>query len=72
MSLSENPCANNSNFRLFIAFLIPQIQYFDYKLIRQDEREIGEQIFKYKNITFSDTLKFNDNFDQTDKNLSQL
>jgi hypothetical protein len=41
-----NPCAETEDFRLFIATFLPQLVYYEYRLIYEMERELGEETFR--------------------------
>ncbi|XP_044269077.1 dynein regulatory complex subunit 3-like isoform X2 [Tribolium madens] len=48
LNLVGNPCAEDEDFRLFIAAFLPQLVYYEYKLIYDSERELGQETFSAK------------------------
>ncbi|RZB89891.1 leucine-rich repeat-containing protein 48 [Asbolus verrucosus] len=48
LNLVGNPCAENEDFRLFVVVFLPQIVYYEYKLIHELERELGHETFSSK------------------------
>ncbi|XP_975201.2 dynein regulatory complex subunit 3 isoform X1 [Tribolium castaneum] len=48
LNLVGNPCAEDEDFRLFIAVFLPQLVYYEYKLIYESERELGHETFSAK------------------------
>lgn len=50
VNLAGNPCAENEDFRTFIAAFLPQIIYYEYKMLTDDERKVGMEIYRYKNM----------------------
>lgn len=43
MNLEGNPITENSNFRLYIAAFLPQLKYYEYKILKEDERDNGKE-----------------------------
>ncbi|KAF5280564.1 hypothetical protein FQR65_LT00315 [Abscondita terminalis] len=48
VNLKGNPCAEGDDFVLFASTVLPQITYYQYKLVDPIHREIGEE--KYKDL----------------------
>jgi hypothetical protein len=46
LNMVGNPCAETEDFRLFIATFLPQLVYYEYRLIYEMERELGEETFR--------------------------
>lgn len=41
-----NPCADKEEFRMFVAALLPQLVYYEYRLIQVYEREFGIETYR--------------------------
>ncbi|XP_063919668.1 dynein regulatory complex subunit 3-like isoform X1 [Zophobas morio] len=48
LNMVQNPCSETEDFRLFIAAFLPHLVYYEYKLIYDMERELGQEIFGSK------------------------
>ncbi|KAK9877925.1 hypothetical protein WA026_020148 [Henosepilachna vigintioctopunctata] len=46
LNMAENPCSYEDNFRLYIAAFLPQLVYYEYRLIYELEREVGVETFR--------------------------
>ncbi|KAL3285156.1 hypothetical protein HHI36_019277 [Cryptolaemus montrouzieri] len=45
LNMAENPCAYEENFRLYVAAFLPQLVYYEYRIIHDLEREVGMETF---------------------------
>lgn len=43
--MEGNPITKNSNFRFYIAAFLPQLKYYEYKILKEDERENGKETY---------------------------
>ncbi|GJQ79697.1 hypothetical protein Trydic_g5844 [Trypoxylus dichotomus] len=46
LNLAGNPCADDSDFRLFVAAFLPKVVYYEYKMIQSHERDEGALLFR--------------------------
>lgn len=44
--MAGNPCADDDYFRAYIATFLPQIRYYEYKMVQDYEREMGNEKFR--------------------------
>nr|XP_023015582.1 dynein regulatory complex subunit 3-like [Leptinotarsa decemlineata] len=45
LNMAHNPCAEQKNFRIYVAAFLPQLVYYEYKRIEETEREEGLAMF---------------------------
>ncbi|XP_017780302.1 PREDICTED: dynein regulatory complex subunit 3-like [Nicrophorus vespilloides] len=50
VNMAGNPCALEDNFRTFVAIFLPNIVYYEYKLVEPNEREEGKKLYAQKII----------------------
>lgn len=43
--MAGNPCAEKTEFRIYIAAYIPQLVYYEYKLITSEEGIVARQAY---------------------------
>ncbi|XP_058820009.1 dynein regulatory complex subunit 3-like isoform X2 [Topomyia yanbarensis] len=60
LNLAFNPIANDSSkpLRLYIATLLPQLKYYQYVLIRPEERSAGKEMFSHEQQNILENEKF--------------
>ncbi|XP_072380358.1 dynein regulatory complex subunit 3-like [Diabrotica undecimpunctata] len=46
LNMAYNPCTEDENFRLFIAAFLPNLDYYEYKRISNNERKQAETLYK--------------------------
>lgn len=44
--MAGNPCAEDDDFRTYIATFLPQLRYYEYKMVQEFERELGREKFR--------------------------
>lgn len=47
LNMAGNPCAENEDFRFYVAALLPQVYYYEYRMVVDMEREMGFEMFRY-------------------------
>lgn len=47
LNMAGNPCAEEENFRLYVAVMLPHVFYYEYKMLMETERELGLELFWY-------------------------
>lgn len=45
--MAGNPCVEDESFRIYVTTFLPQIQYYEYKMVQDVEREMGNAIYRY-------------------------
>lgn len=45
LNMSDNPCTKGENFRIYVAAFLPQLVYYEYRRIDEDERMEGNVSF---------------------------
>ncbi|XP_050299147.1 dynein regulatory complex subunit 3-like [Anthonomus grandis grandis] len=46
LNMADNPCTEDEIFRLYVAAFLPNLFYYEYKMIKPEERERGTAIFE--------------------------
>lgn len=46
VNLAGNPCAENEDFRIYVAVMLPNVRYYEYRLLTEVERELGLETFR--------------------------
>lgn len=45
LNMAGNPCAEHEDFRIYVAVMLPQVAYYEYRLLMDMERELGLEMF---------------------------
>lgn len=48
INMAENKCSDEPDFRYFLALFLPQVTYYEYKRISEDERNTGLEYFSQR------------------------
>lgn len=46
VNMAGNPCAEANDFRIYVAVMLPNVTYYEYKLLMGPERELGLEKFR--------------------------
>lgn len=50
VNLAGNPCAEHEDFRTYVAVMLPHVSYYEYKMITDEEKERGLEMFRFLTI----------------------